>query len=158
MDPIQQIRAEMAEEWLPQIYETRIRPERTRSYEMQIPERENSVLILDTLLGYEIKIGKQRFSCPDLGTARYLCIFATLGCQRIAVPYDITRLPGFADELEASWNKTLELLDLHSKELSPQRRGRIRSKLIRVIRDELTKIGAGELMPLFKTSTRQRES
>ena len=65
--------------------------------------RENQAEIQYTLLGIELKVGKRRFACPDLATARYMRVFARIGCREFAVPYDITQISAAADELETSW-------------------------------------------------------
>src|SRR6476620_5498783 len=105
------IRNQLKENWIPQIYRDRIRTLRTRSSRLDAPVRENFVEIQHTLLGVELKVGNKRLSCPDLSTARYLQVFARLGCEEIAVPYDITKISTLADELESSWQRTLLLLE-----------------------------------------------
>jgi hypothetical protein len=158
MDIAFQIRDQLKENWLPQIYENKIRSLRTRSFRLDVPERENRVEIQHTLLGVELKVGNKRLSCPDLSTARYLQVFARLGCEEIAVPYDITKISTLADELESSWQRILLLFDEETKEKPASARGRLRSGLIKEIRHELAEIGAGEKMPQFKQSTKQRQS
>lgn len=156
MDSISQIRGELANIWIPAIYQTKIRSQRTRSFSLDIAEKENDPSILYTLLGFELKVGNRRFASPDLATARYLLIFARLGCREFAVPYDITALSPAADELETAWQHMLLTIESTMKEFSPQVRGRVRAGLIRQIRTEVVSIGAGELMPLFNKPTRQR--
>jgi hypothetical protein len=151
------IRNELANRWIPSIYNETIRPMRTRSFELDIPEKENTPAIQFTLLGVELKVGRRRFACPDIGTARYLAIFARAGCRAVAVPYDITRIPEIASELEGAWEVLETALTVHLSDQTPQQKGRIRARVIRDIRNEVAKYGAGELMPLFNTSTRQRD-
>lgn len=158
MDIVAQIREDLGSEWIPSIYEDQIRPLRTRSFEMPIPAKENEPVVLHTLLGVELKVARTRIPCPDLGTARYLAVFAALGCGQIAVPYDITAIPGFADLLESAWNSTFISFAKHTVGMAPQTVGKTRARLIRAIREEIALIGAGEKMPLFNTSTRQRET
>ncbi|MEO7672752.1 MAG: hypothetical protein ABIU09_01575, partial [Pyrinomonadaceae bacterium] len=69
----------LGDNWIPGIYRQKVRTQRTRSFTMDVPERENAAEILHTLLGIELKVGKRRFSCPDLATARYLRVFARIG-------------------------------------------------------------------------------
>jgi hypothetical protein len=145
-------------DWIPSMYRKKIRTQRTRSFAMDVPERENAAEILHTLLGIEIKVGKNRFSCPDLATARYLQVFARIGCRSVAIPYDITKISVLADELEVAWHKLLLIHDKNIGQKSPQAKGRSRSALIRQIRDEINELGAGDAMPEFKNSTRQRNS
>jgi hypothetical protein len=156
MDLTAEIRSEMGDEWLPTIYHEKIRSGRTRSVSIEIPERENTALIEYTLLGIELKIGKRRFACPDLSTARYMRVFARIGCRDFAIPYDISQISGFADELETSWHRIELLLDKHTPEAGARSRSLARSKVIRGVRDQLREIGPGELMPIFDRETRQR--
>lgn len=141
---------DLQDTWIPAIYREKVRTQRTRSYEMEVPERENAAEILFTLLGIELKVGRRRFACPDLATARYLSVFARVGCREVAIPYDITKISVLADELEVALQRLLLLIDSNSK-ATPQARGRVRSALLRQVRNELSEIGAGEKMPEFKT-------
>jgi hypothetical protein len=144
------IREEMASEWLPTLYEEKVRSQRTRAYKLDIAKRENTPDIQYTLMGIELKVGRKRFACPDLATARYLRVFARIGCGEFAVPYDISRLPAAADELETSWQRSLVILQ-------KMKAGGERPKLIKLMRDEIIAIGPGEAMPLFDRETKQRK-
>lgn len=150
MSRIDDIKAALAEDWIPAIYEGRVRADRTRSYDLKIPRRENTAEIQYTLLGIELKVGRRRFACPDLATARYLRVFARLGCSSFAVPYDITRISPVADELETAWQRTL--LALESNGMAD-----MRQRIVKAIRDEIAAIGPGDAMPLFDRETRQRK-
>lgn len=156
MDIAIEIKEKLGENWLAEIYRDKIRTLRTRAYSLSIPEKENSAEIQHTLLGVELKVGNIRLACPDLSTARYLQVFARLGCQEIAIPYDITKISTLADELESAWQQII----LHFGEITegkiPPAIGRMRSSLVKDIRSELDQIGAGEKMPQFKQSTKQR--
>jgi hypothetical protein len=156
MEIASKIREDLNENWLPVIYRDKIRTLRTRAYRLEVAERENRAEIQHTLLGVELKVGNKRLSCPDLSTARYLQVFARLGCQEIAVPYDITKISQLADELESSWQRALLLFDAEVKGKTPQMRGKLRAGLIKEMRRELEEIGAGALMPEFRQSTKQR--
>ncbi len=153
-----EIKENLGDKWLPTIYQEKVRTQRTRAYRLEIAKGENRAVIQHTLLGIELKVGNNRFSCPDLSTARYLQIFARIGCREVAVPYDITKISTLADELESSWHKTLLLFENAAKDKIASARGRIRSGLIKEIRTEIEEIGAGLLMPEFKQSTKQRKS
>lgn len=156
MEIVSEIKEKMGVDWLPMIYRDKVRTQRTRSHRLEIPKQENRAIIQHTLLGIELKVGSRRFSCPDFSTARYLQIFARLGCQEFAVPYDITKISTLADELESSRNRSLLLLEEAAKGKTTQVKGRMRSALIKEMRDEIEEIGAGSLMPEFKQSTKQR--
>ena len=150
------IRTTLGDEWIPVIYEKRVRTERTRSYKLEVPARENIADINYTLLGIELKVGKRRFACPDLAAARYIRIFARLGCAEFAVPYDITRISTIADEMETSWHKMLLLIEAAVAGLSQTAATRYRNAVIRMVRSEIAAIGPGAAMPEFNRETRQR--
>ena len=156
MDIALEIREKLGETWMANIYREKIRTLRTRAYTLGIPEKENAAEIQHTLLGVEVKVANVRLACPDLSTARYLQVFARLGCQEIAIPYDITKISTLADELESSWHQIL----LHFEEVTngknPSAIGRLRSSLVKDIRNQLDEIGAGEKMPQFNQNTKQR--
>lgn len=153
-----EIRERLAEYWIPQIYADHVRSRRTRAFHIDIPERENNAEIMFTLLGIELKVGKKRFACPDLATARYLRVFARLGCTELAIPYDITRISQIADELEVSWQTTLLHLSEMTAGSSPPTARRARTAVVKAIRSEITDIGPGTLMPEFNKPAGQRTS
>ena len=157
MQLVSEIRARLGDQWIPQIYEEKIRTGRTRSFELPVKPRENDPQILHTLLGVELKIARARVACPDLATARYLSVFARIGCPKVAVPYDITQLSGIADELETAWHRMLLVFHEAAKDANPHVRGRQRAALRRALREEISKIGAGAAMPLFNKQTKQRQ-
>ncbi len=151
MDIVIDIKDKCAEHWIPAIYAEKVRSRRTRSYHLDIPVRENRADIQYTLLGIELKVGRKRFACPDLATARYLRVFARLGCRDFALPYDISQISGIADELETSWQRTLILAEAASKGDPAALRSVIKSMCA-----EITAIGPGEPMPLFDRETKQK--
>lgn len=156
-DLVAEISTELAGEWLPNIYAGHIRSQRTRSYKLDVAERENRPEILYTLLGIELKVGKKRFACPDLATARYLRVFARLGCRAFAVPYDITKISPAADVLETAWQRTLLILEARMRDRPQAARTRARAKIIAAVRAGIYETGAGDTMPAFDRETRQRE-
>lgn len=156
MEIASKIRETLDDNWLPVIYRDQVRSMRTRAYRLDVEARENEAEIQHTLLGVELKVRNKRISCPDLSTARYLQVFARIGCQEIAVPYDITKISHLADELESSWQRTLLLFEEETKDKSPQLKGKFRAALIKEIRQQLDEIGAGALIPEFRQSTKQR--
>jgi len=144
----------MGEDWLPTIYADDVRVLRTRSCSLDIPERENRADIMHTLLGIELKVARRRFSCPDLATARYMQVFARVGCREFAIPYDITKISTLADRLETARQRSLLLIESQGQ----SQIGRARAGLLREIRNQLAAIGPGEKMPEFNQSTKQRPS
>ena len=150
-----EIRSQMGEGWLPEIYRERILKTRTRAYHFGQLPRSPRVEIHHTLLGVELKLGRRRFLCPDLATARYLSVFARAGCQDVAIPYDITQVSLFADELESAWQRTFLLMEHKLPNSAPWTR--IRGLIIAKLRAEIAEAGAGTAVPEFKQSTRQRK-
>lgn len=84
-----------------EIYCQQVVPFKTR--EIILPGRKCSAQIMYTFLGYEVKAGKKRLTCPDLVTARYLRLFAELGMKQVLIPYDPTRTLRLIDRLERSF-------------------------------------------------------
>ncbi len=154
---IDAVRAELGDDWIPSIYRDRIRTQRTRSQVIAVPERENAADIQYTLLGIELKVGRRRFACPDLATARYLRVFARVGCGAFAVPYDITRISPAADDLEVSWQRMLLLFERNTQGGPARSSAQLRARLVRAVRGELNEIGPGDTMPAFDRETRQRK-
>lgn len=147
----------MGDCWLPRIYRDRILKMRTRAYEFPALPKNAAPQIHHTLLGIELKAGRRRMLCPDLATARYLAVFARVGCKAVAIPYDITKISHVADELESSWHRML-LLAVESARQGPETfRARVQRLLIERVREEITQAGAGELAPEFARSTKQRQ-
>lgn len=150
-----QIKSLLNESWLPEVYRELVLKSRTRSYHFGgLPQRAR-VEVRHTLLGVELKVGRRRFLCPDLATARYLSVFARAGCEDVAVPYDITQLSQIADKVESSWQRMLLLID-HN--VADTLRTRIRGLLIATLREEIAEAGAGTAIPEFKQSTRQSDT
>ena len=154
MSVVDDIRASLGNNWLADLYQE-VRNGRTRSYHLDIPAKENQPEILHTLLGIELKVGNRRFACPDLATARYLRIFARIGCSDFAVPYDITRISVVADAMDTAWHQMLLLVQRHKT--SAIGSARTRSAMIRKLREEIREIGPGDAMPRFDRETKQRK-
>jgi hypothetical protein len=152
----QEIRKLLGESWLPRIYRERILKLRTRSYHFENVNTSARVVIQHTLLGVELKIGRKRLLCPDLATARYLSVFARLGCKDVALPYDITKISHLADELESSWYRMFLLIEQETRAESMRFRARLRGLVIAKIRAEIKEAGPGTRVPEFKQSTKQR--
>lgn len=148
----------LGEVWLPHLYRTRIMSLRTRSHHLEIAEKENAVEVQHTLLGVELKINRRRMLCPDFSTARYLSVFARVGCTDVALPYDITQISRLADELESSWQRMLLLVEHEAGERSTAFRRRVRALLVKNARDEIKEAGAGAAIPQFNQNTKQRRS
>jgi len=153
---VSKIEEQLGETWLPRIYRERILKLRTRSYHFESTKPLARVEIQHTLLGVELKIGRRRLLCPDLATARYLSVFARLGCKDVAVPYDITKISHLADELESSWYRMLLLIEQEARAESTRFKGRLRGLLIAKLRAEIEEAGPGTRVPEFRQMTKQR--
>ena len=153
----EEIKERLGEAWLPRIYRERILPMRTRAHHLNLyARRAADVEIQHTLLGVELKVGRHRMTCPDLATARYLAVFARANCPDVAVPYDISRISGLADELESAWHRMLLLVEHAATGRSRATRSRLRNLLIGEVRREVLEAGAGTARPQFNQNTRQR--
>src|ERR1044072_8635299 len=156
-DIVAEIERQMGTASIASVYEKKILSQRTRQYELKAGGKLSQVEILHTLLGIELKISNRRLLCPDLATARYLSVFARLGCDLIAVPYDISQISRLADEMESSWHRTMLLIE----HFTVDRSGRLRAVVRRRLRDEerklIAQLGAGSKFPQFNQKTRQRK-
>ncbi len=84
---------------LKRIYLDEVVTERNRS--IALWGRKCQPQIIYTLLGYEVKAGKKRITCPDTVTARYLSLFSELGLDSVRLPYDPTVTARILPQLEA---------------------------------------------------------
>jgi hypothetical protein len=153
-DIVAEIRRMIGEHSIETVYEQRVLTQRTRRYDLS--GRGSRVDVLHTLLGIELKVGEKRLLCPDLATARYLSVFARLGCESLAVPYDITQVSRLADELESSWHRMMLLVDHLTSGRSERLRAVVRRRLVGDIRERIAELGSGARYPQFDQSTRQR--
>jgi hypothetical protein len=153
-----EVTQQLGSSWLPAIYRDKIRSQRTRQYELKAASKKSGVEILHTLLGIELKVGNRRLLCPDLATARYLSVFARLGCTLIAVPYDITQISWIADELESSWHRMMLLIDHLTDGRSERLRALVSRRLINEARAEIELSGAGSRFPEFNQPARRRKT
>ncbi len=147
----------MGDAWLPLVYRARVLKSRTRAYEFPVMQRRAEPYIHHTLLGIELKVAGHRLLCPDLATARYLSVFARARCRAIAIPYNITKISQLAEVLESSWYCMLLLADNLAERKSVQFKARLRCALIDKVRKEIDEAGAGQRIPEFRQSTRQRQ-
>ena len=88
--------------------------------------------IISTLLGFELQIGKKRFSCPDMATALFLRIFSLIGSREVMVPLDPTRTADMVPELENRLNQIFKIithLEDNDKRLARLLHNRLKSKI-----------------------------
>ncbi len=155
-DIVAEIKKQIGDQSLEALYRDRVLGQRTRQYELRAPAKSARVEILHTLLGIELKIANRRLLCPDLATARYLSVFARIGCDVIAVPYDITQVSRIADELESSWHRTMLLVEHFTVDRSERLRTNVRVRILKDARTAVASLGAGTKVPQFNQNTRQR--
>lgn len=155
-DIVLEIRRMMGEQEIAAIYEHRILTIRTRRFELNAPAKKVPVEIQHTLLGVELKVGSRRLLCPDFATARYLAVFARLGVEVVAVPYDITQISHLADALETSWYRMIVFAEHLTADRSARLRGLVLAHLIETQRAEIMRLGGGTKIPKFNQNTSQR--
>ncbi len=153
-----EVKIKLGNNWLADIYKEKVRSLRTRSLVLGLPEKEQNVEIMHTLLGVEVKAGRKRISCPDLATARYLAVFARIGLTNVAVPYEINRISFLADELESSWHRMILLASESVADASDSFQKKVRKSLIDDLRREINEEGYGPAVPQFNQNTKQRKS
>lgn len=153
------VKESLAEDWLPRIYRERILEMRTRAHSLPAVSKGAAIEVQHTLLGVELKVGQRRVLCPDLATARYLAVFARVGCAAIAVPYDIRQTLLLADAVEFAWQRMLMSIDSFCKNEQLPRttfHSRVRRILVDEIRQEVEQAGSGTPVPEFNQNTTQR--
>ena len=85
------------------IYEHHVLPVRVRKIELL--GNVCRARVQKTLLGYEVKMGRLRKNCPDLVTARYLKVFASLGLASVYIPYNPVHTAKIVPILERSFHE-----------------------------------------------------
>jgi hypothetical protein len=121
------------EDGLVRCYVEEILPAKTR--EVSLLGRKCTPQLLYTFLGYEIKLGTKRVTCPDMTTARYLRIFGQLGLVSVEIPYDPTLtariLPVLEHEMEKidRWLQSNDLTRIQQQRKARRVYRRIRQKL-----------------------------
>jgi len=123
-----------------QIYaELRRRPTRR----VELLGRKCDAQVLYTFLGFEVKMGRKRLTCPDVVSARYLCLFAELGMPDIRIPYDPTHTRLVLAGLEPALDRIKELL-LEEK-VSQKTHQRAVRRVYKRLREALLQEDGGEV-------------
>jgi len=97
---------------LKKIYADKVVIERNRS--ISLWGRKCQPQIIYTLLGYEVKAGKKRITCPDTVTARYLSLFSALALESVPLPSTLTVTASILPEPEAIMESIKE--DIRARE------------------------------------------
>ncbi len=114
-DPVQRILA---------IYEAEVLARRHRR--VKLAGRRHPPRLMQTFLGYEVKLGRKRITCPDLVTARYLALFGEIGMPAIALPYDPTVTGALLPALESAFEDLRACAQESGPRNSPFRRLKLR--------------------------------
>lgn len=106
-----------------QIYCLDVGSARTR--DVTLLGRKCDARIIQTFLGWEVKMGRKRVTCPDLVSARYVQLFACLGMKSVRIPYDPTRTRLILDGLEPCIERIRLIVEQESSS-TDRRRKRLR--------------------------------
>ncbi len=90
------------------IYRNRVLAQRVRP--VALLGRKCQPRLMYTFLGFELKLGRKRLTCPDASTARYLMVFAEIGLGRVQIPYDPSQTARLLPELESCFAEIKALL------------------------------------------------
>jgi hypothetical protein len=114
-------------------YRRQILAVRTRRIELLGRKCEPQMMY--TFLGFEVKLGQKRLTCPDMTTARYLRLFGKLGASSIEIPYDPSQTARALPILETCMQRIDD--QLRSGTLDPRKRQRKIQRVYRMIRRKL---------------------
>jgi hypothetical protein len=102
-----------------------------------------------TFLGFEVKMGRKRVTCPDMGTARYLKLFAELGMDSVQIPYDPSQTAQIVPQLEAAFDQIKA--SLSKQESNRVQRQAVLRRTYKKLRDELKKAKTADPRPVETT-------
>ncbi len=142
-----QLRQALDRDWPPEIYRSEVLSSGIRRFQFNRTPRSRAIHIVQNLLGIELTLGHQRISVPDLGTARYLAVFARLGVRNVAIPYDITRIPKIADRLEGAYQRLLLQIDYLTRSASPRSAQSLRQRAFRQLRADFRALESADGHP-----------
>jgi hypothetical protein len=121
------------EDGLISCYSKQILPAKTRR--ILLLGRKCEPKLMYTFLGFEVKLGNKRLTCPDMTTARYLRVFGRIGAESVEMPYDPTLTARVLPLLEKHMESIDELLA--SSETRRVQRQRRAQRVYRRIRQRL---------------------
>lgn len=119
-----------------EIYRKEVLPFKTRT--VRLLGVKCPAVIIQTLLGFEVKAHQKRIQCPDLVTARYLKLFSEIGCRSIRLPYDPTQTSRLVPILESALKNILNTVTEVVPEEAKLRQYTVR-KIYAIIREDLRK-------------------
>jgi type I restriction enzyme M protein len=86
-------------------------------YSLDLPKPEKPIKIENSLFGWRLKIGKKTIDCPNEAQARYLRVFAEMGCDQTLVPKDDAYLSSIVNQWESLFEKAQAALQEHTSSI-----------------------------------------
>jgi len=86
-------------------------------YSLDLPKPEEPIKIENSLFGWRLKIGKKTIDCPSEAQARYLRVFAEMGCDQTLVPKDDAYLSSIVNQWETLFEKAQAALQEHTSSI-----------------------------------------
>ncbi len=120
---------------LVELYSSRVLA--TRHRQVPLRGRKCRAAVMRTLLGYEVKAGRKRITCPDAVTARYLRAFAETGLAAVRIPYDPTVTRGMVSEVESALERIREAAGMAPGSCRKAYRW-LRDRLLKAEQEQLT--------------------
>ncbi len=135
----------LAEPGLDDLYASLVIGRRTRR--VDLPGRVCRAGIMKTLLGYEVKLGSVRKSCPDEVTARDLAVFGSLGLDSVLIPYNPVETAAVLPAIERAF-AALEpaVRSFAVQNGRPERTAALRRRLFRRLAQRIRALSAGAVL------------
>jgi len=86
-------------------------------YRLDLPKPEEPIVIENSLFGWRLKIGKKAIDCSSEAQARYLLVFAEMGCDQTLVPKDDAYLSSIVNQWESLFEKAQAALQEHTSSI-----------------------------------------
>jgi len=86
-------------------------------YGLDLPKPEEPIKIENSLFGWRLKIGKKAIDCSSEAQARYLRVFAEMGCDQTLVPKDDAYLSSIINQWESLFEKAQAALQEHTSSI-----------------------------------------
>jgi hypothetical protein len=86
-------------------------------YSLDLPKPEEPIEIENLLFGWRLKIGKKAIDCSSETQARYLRVFAEMGCDQTLVPKDDAYLSSIVNQWESLFEKAQAALQEHTSSI-----------------------------------------
>jgi type I restriction enzyme M protein len=86
-------------------------------YSLDLPKPEEPIEIENSLFGWRLQIGKKAIDCSSEAQARYLRVFAELGCDQTLVPKDDAYLSSIMNQWESLFEKAQAALQEHTSSI-----------------------------------------